>query len=184
MVLVGLDRGLVFANVAFRDMRASSRPVIVSDGRLSNFDGRASRTVHAMVCDAAGGLTSCALVARDDSSGGVNPSSLALWSCAIGPADAELVAAFSIGRPLLKLVLKRQSVDASRLAPLRKIFDLTAAELRVVQLLADGLRPDEVAGQCGTSVSTVRTHLQTIYSKTGVRSQTQLVRVALMAALT
>jgi DNA-binding CsgD family transcriptional regulator len=52
---------------------------------------------------------------------------------------------------------------------------LTSAEVRVVQTLATGLRPSEMATTLGLSVHTVRTHLKRAMVKAGVHSQAALV---------
>jgi DNA-binding CsgD family transcriptional regulator len=52
---------------------------------------------------------------------------------------------------------------------------LTSAEVRVVQSLATGLRPSEMAISLGLSVYTVRTHLKRVMVKAGVHSQAALV---------
>jgi DNA-binding CsgD family transcriptional regulator len=52
---------------------------------------------------------------------------------------------------------------------------LTSAEVRVVQSLATGLRPSEMATSFGLSVHTIRTHLKRAMVKAGVHSQAALV---------
>jgi DNA-binding CsgD family transcriptional regulator len=52
---------------------------------------------------------------------------------------------------------------------------LSAAEVRVVQSLASGLRPSEIGDSLGLSVHTIRTHLKRAMVKAGVHSQTALV---------
>jgi DNA-binding NarL/FixJ family response regulator len=48
--------------------------------------------------------------------------------------------------------------------------DLTQAESGVLELLCGGLRPTEIAHRLGVAISTVRTHICSIRSKTGVAS--------------
>jgi DNA-binding CsgD family transcriptional regulator len=52
---------------------------------------------------------------------------------------------------------------------------LTSAEVRVVQSLATGLRPSEMATSLGLSVHTIRTQLKRAMVKAGVHSQAALV---------
>jgi DNA-binding CsgD family transcriptional regulator len=52
---------------------------------------------------------------------------------------------------------------------------LTAAELRVVALLADGQAPKEISGDLGIAISTVRSHLKAAKRKAGARTLTELV---------
>lgn len=65
---------------------------------------------------------------------------------------------------------------------LARIFGLTCAESRVLAHLVDDRTPSEISAALGVSVTTVRTHLQALFQKTGARRQAELVRLALMAA--
>lgn len=58
-----------------------------------------------------------------------------------------------------------------------EMFDLTAAEGRVLQAIAAGRTAEEVAEALQISVNTVRTHLHRIFSKTGFSTQASLVRL-------
>lgn len=60
---------------------------------------------------------------------------------------------------------------------LRIRYDLTPSELRVCELVADGLTPAEIAARIGVAASTVRTHLHNIFAKTGSRRQAEIVRI-------
>lgn len=62
---------------------------------------------------------------------------------------------------------------------LQRLFDFTQAEARLALLLADGYSLDEAAAAIGVTRNTVRTHLRSIFSKTGVTRQTLLVRLIL-----
>lgn len=53
---------------------------------------------------------------------------------------------------------------------------LTGAESRVLQSLSNGLRPKEIAQRQGVAVSTVRTHVRSLRSKTGAQSIRELLR--------
>jgi len=62
---------------------------------------------------------------------------------------------------------------------LRLLFDLTPAESRVARLLSEGLTAAQVAQTTGTSQMTVRTQLRSVFAKTGVSRQAELVRLLL-----
>jgi len=64
---------------------------------------------------------------------------------------------------------------------LSKIFGLTLAEQQVSASVVNGMTIDQVAEERGTSSGTVRTQIKTIFSKTGVNSQSALVRLATKA---
>jgi DNA-binding CsgD family transcriptional regulator len=58
------------------------------------------------------------------------------------------------------------------------LFGLTPGESAVFAQIADGIDVSHAAKALGVAPSTVKTHLQHIYDKTGVRRQAELVRLA------
>ena len=62
---------------------------------------------------------------------------------------------------------------------LTKVYGLTAMEAKVALQLLSGERLPAIADSLGLSVNTVRTHVKHAFSKTGTRSQTQLVSLML-----
>lgn len=66
---------------------------------------------------------------------------------------------------------------------LRLTYGLTDAEIRVARLLPEGGGLDELAGKTGLSINTVRTHLRSIYEKTGTHDRVRLFRLLLSLAL-
>lgn len=59
------------------------------------------------------------------------------------------------------------------------LFGLSAAQRRLAELIATGHDIVVCSGLLGISVNTAKTHLQRIFDKTGVRSQSALVRTLL-----
>ncbi|MDQ2803309.1 MAG: helix-turn-helix transcriptional regulator [Pseudomonadota bacterium] len=62
------------------------------------------------------------------------------------------------------------------------LFGLTLAEQRIAVALLQGLSPAEVAEGHAVSLPTVRTQIQSIFGKLGVRRQSEMVRVIAGAA--
>ena len=62
---------------------------------------------------------------------------------------------------------------------LRRLYGLTRAEARLAGCLVRGDRIEEAAEHLKVSTSTARTHLKHIFSKTGTKRQTDLVRLLL-----
>ncbi len=60
-----------------------------------------------------------------------------------------------------------------------RLFGVTPAEASLAMLLVNGLTLDEAAQVQGVSRNTTRTHLRSIFAKTGVSRQTMLVRLIL-----
>ncbi len=70
-----------------------------------------------------------------------------------------------------------QSHTSSDIA--KKLFNLTPAETALSIELSNGLSLEEAAESLGIKRNTARAHLRSIFSKTGVRRQTELVRIFL-----
>ncbi len=66
----------------------------------------------------------------------------------------------------------------------RRLFGLTRMEAALALLLADGLTLDEAAEKMDVRRNTARTHLRSIFCKTGVTRQTMLVRLLLNSVIT
>ena len=61
-------------------------------------------------------------------------------------------------------------------ALMARAYELTSAEARVLMGFLDGHSLQDVASERGTSYATVRTQFQTVMTKTGARSQAELMR--------
>lgn len=66
----------------------------------------------------------------------------------------------------------------------RRLFDLTRMEATLALLLAEGHTLDEAAEKMNVRRNTARTHLRSIFCKTGVTRQTMLVRLLLNSVIT
>ena len=67
---------------------------------------------------------------------------------------------------------------------LRRLFGLTRMEAALALLLAEGNTLDEAAEKMDVRRNTARTHLRSIFCKTGVTRQTMLVRLLLNSVIT
>ena len=86
--------------------------------------------------------------------------------------------AASSGDDILTLVMlgKRRLFDEVAALSFARCHGLSAAEARVMHGLCNGAAPRELAARGGVKISTVRTQISSIRSKTGVRTVTELVR--------
>jgi DNA-binding CsgD family transcriptional regulator len=62
------------------------------------------------------------------------------------------------------------------------VFDLSPAEIRVLQGLLAGRAPADIADDLGLATPTVRTHLKNIYAKTGTAGQSDIMRLGAQLA--
>jgi len=65
----------------------------------------------------------------------------------------------------------------------RQLFDLTPAEAGVARRLTAGLSLEDAANSLAISRNTARAHLRSIFSKSGITRQTELVRLVLNSAV-
>lgn len=83
-------------------------------------------------------------------------------------------------RPKVAIFLRDPEHPAPRsIDALRRLFELTHAEASLAMLLAGGMALDEASEQLNIRRNTARAHLRSIFSKMGVRRQTELVRQVL-----
>ena len=107
---------------------------------------------------------------------GGRPSLLAT----VSRVDTKLQSKSVLGGELLSVVFvsdpaQRYETDAEAL---QRLFGLTAAEAKVMALVAEGSSARSASEALGRSYETVRSQLKSIYGKTGSRNQADLVRLA------
>lgn len=71
------------------------------------------------------------------------------------------------------------SIPKSRASVLRALYHLTPVESRMADLLLQGFEVREAACHLGTTLETARFYLKQVQAKTGVRRQTELMRLML-----
>ncbi len=89
---------------------------------------------------------------------------------------------FSEGKSMPSVAIFISDPEQSSETPtqiITRLFGVTPAEASLAMLLVNGLTLDEAAKVQGVSRNTTRTHLRSIFAKTGVSRQTMLVRLIL-----
>lgn len=98
---------------------------------------------------------------------------------------AQAVRAAHRGDPLnshdeIEFALRRLRRLRAREDDIAQRFDrLTPRELQILQLLADGMGPDDISTQLDVSRNTLRTHIQNILTKLGVHSKLDAIVAAI-----
>jgi len=82
-----------------------------------------------------------------------------------------------------ELLARARRLLARTKPPLPLDTPLTAREVQVLQLLADGATQESIAEELFISVKTVATHIQRIITKLGVHSRTEAVALAYKTGL-
>lgn len=95
-----------------------------------------------------------------------------------GAANATFMAAFCV---LVITTVARMEIASTEI--IRCLFDLTPAEARVARGIAVGKTVDELAHGAGLVAATVRNQLKSVFSKTGVSRQADLVGILAGTAL-
>ena len=83
----------------------------------------------------------------------------------------DAVAMVFVGTPKL--------ARGTSLSLLRNLYGLTRAEAEITQLLADGLSLEEAAERRTVTLNTARSQLKRVFSKTGAKRQSDLVRIVI-----
>ena len=84
------------------------------------------------------------------------------------------------GKPVAVLYVRDPSSPTlASASAIRQLFNLAPTETALALKLADGASLEEVAEELNIRRNTARAHLRAIFSKTGVRRQTELVRILL-----
>jgi DNA-binding NarL/FixJ family response regulator len=161
-LIVRKDRRIVFANAAAETLLSSACTLKQSSGALylsdKNDDERLALAIHDASTNRGGGQSSFAIRSSSD---GVQ------WRFTLTPKSFE-------GETLVLVWIDRCQVGASAHQAMQQVYGLTEAELPILMAITEGLSASEIAERLQISVATVRTHIQHIYQKTGVRKATQL----------
>jgi DNA-binding CsgD family transcriptional regulator len=88
-------------------------------------------------------------------------------------------------RPAVAVFLRDPESNAAQPSHelVRRLFGLTRMEAALALLLTEGFTLDEAAEKMNVRRNTARTHLRSIFCKTGVTRQTMLVRLLLNSVL-
>lgn len=172
-LLLRPDGAIERANAAARELLADRHCLRIAYGRVVGFGGRASEPFEDAWARALAGRVSRAVVTMF--CGGAQ-----MWQVEMAPMPVD--APPDASGPVLMVTIHPPVRPERGILALARIFNLTCAEARVLAHLAEDRTPSEIGTALGVSVTTVRTHLQSLFQKTGARRQPELVRLALTAS--
>lgn len=165
LMLVDDDALVRYANRVALQECGASRGLHLDEGRVSPRTAQDHAPFHRALASSTQGRRSLLSVAAGD----------ATLSLAVVPLTG---APLSTARTLL-VMGKREACPPLSVDFFARAHQLTAAEAAVLRGLCNGLRPVEIAAGGGVAISTVRTQIGAIRSKTGTTGIRELVgRVA------
>jgi DNA-binding NarL/FixJ family response regulator len=174
--LVDARGGIVFANMAGESLLAEGDILHGPQRTLTLIDAQASRAFRDAIQAAAGG----------DAALGVRGIALPLssqpnqrWVAHILPltSGARRNAAIACAAAAAVFVRKTQIDTPSSMESIARLYRLTPGELRVFAAVVHVGGVSAVAEALGISEATVKTHLQHLFEKTGLRRQADLVKL-------
>lgn len=166
IVLLSAQRAWLGANRAAGATLA--RCLAVCDGRVGGFAVPASDSFESLFRLAASGREASAVIRP--------PHGTPICRVRLAPVTASVWLNTAYAQAAVLLCLDG-GTGRGELGPIARLFRLTAQELRVLALVAEGLAPRQIAEQLAVAVCTVRSHLQALYQKTGAARQADLVRL-------
>jgi DNA-binding NarL/FixJ family response regulator len=175
--LVDAGGRIVHANTSGHDMLGKGQVLYSAQNVLTAADPQASRTLHGVI----------AAASKGDDAAGVRGIAVALASSLDQQWLAHILPLTSGARQLAGVVysavaavfVRKTSLDIPPvMETIAKLYKLTPGEQRVFAAIVDvgGISP--VAEVLGLSEATVKTHLQHLFEKTGLRRQADLVKMA------
>lgn len=176
VVFVDEKSTVVHANTAAEVMFRAGSPIAVRGGKLVAIDGAVTTHIQNLVQQAAVDERKLGhrgigvpLRSKDGAPCVVHVLPLARGDLRPGLRPAAKAALF--------ITSARISSNEPR-AALALFYDLTPAETRIFELVADGMAVPHIAETLGVARSTVKTHLLRVFDKTGCHRQADLVRLA------
>lgn len=175
VVLVGNDTRVVHINPAAARMVASRDGLSVHAGRLrTTAPGSDTVLAHALQCALARGDS----IATGDCLAAPRPSGRRPYLLRVVPLG-ETTAQVGKSSGAMVVVVDPEDETEPEIATLIRVHGLTRTEARVALRVLAGTGLAPIAEELSMSMSTVRTHLQRVFDKTGTHRQAELVRLLL-----
>ena len=175
--LVNRDGKLLFLNTAAEGQIIRGRALGVTNNRLIPKDSAAAykfaQALSGADIDAVGGIS----LALPDASGGMVATLLPLEN-----GERQNLGGLSSPAAFAVFVQDPAFVSPAPGEAFAQLYGLTPSELRVFLAMAPSLSPQEAADNLGLSITTVKSHLQHIFNKTGTNKQSDLMQLLMRAS--
>lgn len=174
---------VLHANRVAQTMFAKGDPIATRNGRFTLSDHTAERALETAVAQCASDEvllshrsgTGVAFRRQDGTAWVVHVLPLKRRRSALDQSTQVVVALF--------IVKANRPIEQMPSAMLDMLYELTPAEAQVFALIVEGLTPAGAAARLGIAISTVKSHLNHVFQKTGTRRQADLARLALSLAV-
>jgi DNA-binding CsgD family transcriptional regulator len=189
LALASLDHIAVAAVILNRDgavhyLNASARSLIADDGCIHIRNARLRFNEPALNVALEVAVRRATQTPPGSSLLPLSSASKEVYEVTVSPLEAGREEATpAAGAPLALVVIARPRPDPQRIVQrARRLYGLTDAEARVMAALTMGETVEGIASAHGVRTSTVRAQVRSIFEKTGVNRQSDLVRLALTGA--
>jgi DNA-binding CsgD family transcriptional regulator/PAS domain-containing protein len=171
MFLVDGQARIVHANQSGQAMLDSGAVVHERASRLVPVDRKAEQALRQALAAAAAGRTGRSAVPLGRTNG-------ECWDAHVLPLTASARRQNGLPYAAVAAVFVRQAkLDPCPLDIISELYGLTRAELRVLTAIVEVGGVPEVAPALGVSETTVKSHLQRVFEKTGTNRQAELVKL-------
>lgn len=158
------DLRILFANASAEELLGSKSLLHARSGLLmfnsAHQQSRLSKAMRDALFRKADGQT--AFMANDDTG--------QVWRFTLAPRQVD-------ERTMVLVWIDRAKAGKTAAERLQQIYGLTSAEVPILMALSEGRSAQQIADAQFVSVATVRSHVQHIYTKTGVNKASQLATV-------
>ena len=174
ILLLTADGRVLHATKAARNLLAAGGGLRLSNGRLTAWLARDNAEIAAAIARAAG--TAGALAASTVAVCAPHADQPLIVS--VFPLPYRRVALGDLQNARVLVVLRDPARPPTTCwSAFARYFSITPAEVRLCQALADDLTLPEYCARHGIGESTARTQLRSVFAKTGVRRQAELMQL-------
>ncbi|OED00940.1 helix-turn-helix transcriptional regulator [Rhizobium sp. YK2] len=176
VVIVDEQTRIIHANAAGQAMLRQEDPIRMRSGQVLMHSSIATSSLRASVAEAAQEHASL----RAQQFGGIPAPRREGAPCIVHVLPlqrGELISGLTDRKAVALFVTDSAAPLSFPTDALASLYQLTPAEVRIMELISDGKSLSQVAHMLGIARSTAKTHLLNVFSKTGTRRQSDLVRL-------